>query len=436
MIDDQLHISRSRLISTLALVVFWFATPAATVSSQDSSSPADAPAAPQWEGPLLDGPVSNLITFANGTMLAQQSDNLQRSEDGGQNWSAISLPPAGPSDDPSTGRPGPFGLLGADPGNARILFATGAAPLYKSSDAGTTWKVVLTAGQLDGLKKDSIPSREPDRRGQGFHSLAVAVSPADRNRVYAEIAWRGAYAPYGLYESSDGGETWILQQKVTYASLCHVSVAMLMPHPTNPQRLFRETDCLAARNFGSLLTQSFDEGRTFHAFWEVPDADNLNFICRGMESTYGFAHALVGGAGSAPHRWYLAVNRAFGFGGSTVLRSEDDGSTWQEILAYRGGGSGQLPCTEAGDWNVRIAGLAYDSDNPDRLYVARIATDPHAHSVISSGVTMTPNGGITWTDLASQQMGSIAALALGPDSASLYAATDQGVWRLDVSQVQ
>jgi photosystem II stability/assembly factor-like uncharacterized protein len=425
------------------LVLVWLTVPSDTSWSQADSSPADQPAGPQWEGPLLMGPVSKLFAFAGGTLLAQRPNDLQVSTDGGQTWEGVPLPPAGPPLNEFTPRSRAFGLLGADPGDARVLFATGAAPLYKSTDGGTTWRVVLTAGQLEDLKRDSSASQEPATEGIGFHTLAVAVSPADRTRVYAEVAWLGHYAPYGLLESSDGGETWTLQQKVAYSTLCNVTVLILMAHPTNPRRLFRATDCLAGRNFGSSLAQSSDEAQTFGPFWEVSDGPGrVVSICRGTESTHGYPRRLVGGTGAAPSRWYLAVNRDFRFGGSTVLRSDDDGATWQDVLAYRGGG---LPdCTEPGDWNVQLAGLAYDPEDPDRLYVARIAYDPRAdfsqpaesvYPVVASGITMTRDAGTTWTDLAGQQLGRLTDLALGSDHDALYAATDQGAWRLDLSQV-
>ena len=264
----------------------------------------------------------------------------------------------------------------------------------------------------------------------------------DRNRVYAEVAWYADVTPYGLYESSDGGETWSLQDKVTYRDLCHVDVLMLMAHPTNPRRLFRDSDCLAGRNFGSVLTQSLDLGHTFDPFWEDPDGPrNVTSICRATESAYGFPRALVGGIGRAPSRWYLAVNRDFRFGGSTVFRSDDDGAIWQEVLGFRGGGGSS--CTEPGDWNVQLAGLAYDPAYPDRVFVARIAHDPHAdfnqppdywYPVRTSGITMTTDAGSTWTDLASQQLGVIFDVAMGPDRRSLYAATDLGIWRLGLSE--
>jgi hypothetical protein len=88
-------------------------------------------------------------------------------------------------------------------------------------------------------------------------------------------------------------------------------------------------------------------------------------------------------------------------------------------------------------------GLVSDSADPDRLYVARVAYDPHAdvsqtapnlYTVMTSVISMTRDAGITWTDLASQQMGLITHLALGPDRNSLFTATNQGVWRLDLSQ--
>ena len=425
------------------LLLIGLVVPSDTSWSQDQSLPAERAAGPAWNGPLLEGPVSKLFAFAGGTLLAQRPNDLQVSTDGGQTWESVPLPPAGSPLNEFTPRSRAFGLLGADPGDARVLFAAGAAPLYKSTDGGTTWRVVLTAGQLEDLRRDSIASQELAREDRGFHTVAVAVSPVDATRVYAEVAWLGAYAPYGLLESSDGGETWTLRQKVAYGTLCQVNVLLLMVHPTNPRRLFRATDCLAGRNFGSSLAQSSDEAQTFGPFWEVPAGPgSVASICRGTESTYGYPRTLVGGTGAVPSRWYLAVNRDFRFGGSTVLRSDDDGATWQGVLVYRG--DGQADCTQPGDWNVQLAGLAYDPGDSDRLYVARIAYDPHAdfsqpaesvYAVVTSGITMTRDAGTTWTDLAGQQMGRLIDLAMGSDHDALYAATDQGVWRLDLSQV-
>jgi len=52
---------------------------------------------------------------------------------------------------------------------------------------------------------------------------------------------------------------------------------------------------------------------------------------------------------------------------------------------------------------------------------------------VTSGVMQSTNAGATWNDLGSQQLGCITDLALGPDGHSLFAATDDGLFRLDIT---
>jgi hypothetical protein len=124
------------------------------------------------------------------------------------------------------------------------------------------------------------------------------------------------------------------------------------------------------------------------------------------------------------------VNRDFRFGGSTLLRTDNDGATWHTVLTFRGGGDGG--CTEPGDFDVQIGGLTMDDQG--RLYLARNAYAPGAvlkdDTLITSGVAFSADQGATWSDLASQQSGRITDLELGPDRQSLFAATDQGLYRL------
>ena len=403
----------------LALVVLHRPRPAAASS-------------PDWQGPLTPGPISRLFVAA-GSLIVQTSDAARETLDGGQTWRPVALPAASLDQPFASGRSAGFGLVGTDPSDESIVFANGSEPLYRSTDGGATWDVVLTNAQLDELKQDSVAAREPDQPGFGFHTLAVAISPSDPTRVYAEVAWRGAFAPYGLYASTDGGHTWVQRQKVTYSYLCTVDVLLLQVDPSDPHRVFDDTGCFAGRDFGSWLPQSRDDGRTFTPFWSGPGLPPVG-ICQGTESSYGFPRALVGGGADTPARWLLAVNRDYRFGGSTLLRSDDDGTSWQSVLAFRGGGSAD--CTETGELNVQIAGLAADDT---RLYVARNAsrpgTFPRPETIVTSGVMVSTDDGATWNDLGSQQLGHMTDLALGPDRRWLFAATDQGLLRLELSDL-
>jgi hypothetical protein len=49
-------------------------------------------------------------------------------------------------------------------------------------------------------------------------------------------------------------------------------------------------------------------------------------------------------------------------------------------------------------------------------------------------VTASFDAGRSWSPLGRQDLGTLYDLALGIDGQNLYAATDQGVWRLALAQ--
>jgi hypothetical protein len=170
------------------------------------------------------------------------------------------------------------------------------------------------------------------------------------------------------------------------------------------------------------VEQSTDGGRTFSDFWNSNLSDEL-----------GFPKRLVGGGGNMPARWYLAVDADGRVGGSTLLRSDDDGGTWTDVLEYRGGGTLTTDPSAADTWNVQIQGLAYDPVQPDTVYVARTAYPALGpFTSITSGVAVSTDGGQTWSDLGSQKLGGIADLALSRDRSTLYLTSDQGLFSLAV----
>ena len=117
-----------------------------------------------------------------------------RSRDGGRTWARVLFksPHAGAVD------------LVIDPSNPRVLYATlwevyrrpwqlwsggDGSGLYKSTDGGDTWTEL---------------TRNPGLPAGVLGKMTVAVSPADPNRVWANIEATDG----GLYRSDDGGATW------------------------------------------------------------------------------------------------------------------------------------------------------------------------------------------------------------------------------------
>jgi hypothetical protein len=235
----------------------------------------------------------------------------------------------------------------------------------------------------------------------------------------------GTSADFRFLRSNDGGTTWQRLEE-RHLSFCGWGVPILQPHPGDASRVFRAAECTAGRNFGESLGQSTDAGATWTA---VFDSDSTS------SDSAGYPARLAGGQGAAPERFYLAVNRDRRVGGSTLYRSDDDGSTWNGVLAYRGGGSGGYtqPGEDPQAPGVWLGGLTYDPANPDRVFVGRRVYPGYFAPANGGGVAASLDGGATWSDLGRQDIGAVSDLALGVDGQNLYAATDQGLWRLPLS---
>jgi photosystem II stability/assembly factor-like uncharacterized protein len=363
---------------SVAIAVMFFAT---GVHADD--------AAADWELTGLTEPVLRLFTPTSGAFFAQTAQAFWRSDDAGLTWQQVPLGPA------ST-------ILAVDPTNHSVLYAAGSAGVYQTRDDATTWQLI-----------------EPYSPEVGKQALALAVSPADPNLLYLGVAGNpGGSADFRFFRSRDAGVSWQLLEE-RHFTLCAWSVSILEPHPTDVQRFFRAAACTAGRNFGAALDQSTNQGDTWTPIFN-------------SQTDLGYPRHLVGGQGADVARLYLAVNRDRRLGGSTLFRSDDDGATWTAVLAYRGGGSSGF--AQAGDDpnapNVWLGGLAYDPSNPDQVYVGRQSFPGYFDAADGGGAVASSDGGATWADLGRQDIGAVNDLAFGIDGLNLYAATDQGLWRL------
>jgi photosystem II stability/assembly factor-like uncharacterized protein len=321
-------------------------------------------------------------------LLAATSDGLMRSDDAGDSWYQVG---AGQN------------VIYVDPTNQDVLYATSTSdPLLRSSDGGTSWTPLMAGQPFTGKALD-----------------AIAASPVDPNILYVGLKLPGISDEYWLYRSNDSGSNWT-QLFHSQNTLCGWGTQLIVPHPTDISRLIFSAGCHAGRDFFEIVQQSTNQGQTFSEWYAVRQITG--------DAPTGFPKSLVGGQGAAPQRWYLAMNRDQRFGGSVLVRSDDDGASWDTILDYQGGGTFAQNST---DFSVRMAAMAYDAANPDTVYVARNSAYPgFPPTPVTSGVTVTADGGQTWNDLGNQQTGTIADLAFGIDGRFLFLATERGVARM------
>lgn len=328
---------------------------------------------PDWELTGWRESAQELFAPNNGALFVRQGDDLQRSDDGGGTWRPLALPPAPP--------PPPAPLVthrrvAFTPGAPGRLYVSGAGGVYRSDPDATAWELIL-----------------PTADGERVRGLAV--SPVDPALVYVDLANDRAFQSR-LARSLDAGATWVDAQTVRGdPGTCFETV--LVPHPTDPQQVFRIARCGGGRVTQTPLERSPDQGTTWATVF-APSAIHADHL---VALTSDGSLAVKSGTAST---YYLGGQRdSRGGGGGRVYRGDADGTTWTEVLAVSGA----------------LTGLAQDPIAPARVFAA-----------VEGSVQASGNGGATWALLGQPDLGRISDLVVIPDGRMLFAATDQGVWQL------
>ena len=231
--------------------------------------------------------------------------------------------------------------LAVDPSSpSRIYCATYNRGLWRSEDAGETWRPKgtpqnffrpHTAGAI-GPRETTSVSVEPTADATGRHAVWVGTEPSR------------------LYRSTDHAETFEMIAPLDVPSRKHWSF------PPRPQT--HHVQCVAhgddgsmhvAIEFGAML-RSRDGGKTF--------AD------RRPDSPLD-THALATHP-AAPGRLYAALGDALITRGRSFAESRDGGESWQ----YSGRGLERMPY---------LYGLAVNSGDPDDIRVAASPGPQEAH---------------------------------------------------------
>jgi photosystem II stability/assembly factor-like uncharacterized protein len=201
-----------------------------------------------------------------------------RSTDGGQNWQKILY------QDENTGATD----LAFDPTNPQIVYAvlwssrrppwTTGAPLeghtgglFKSTDAGDTWKP-LTKG---------LPTNQ-----QGLGRIGIGIAPNDPNRIYALVD--AAPDVGGLFRSDDAGESW---QRVNNEERIWgrgFDFAWVRVAPDNHDTIYicntstyRSTD--AGVNFTAI--KGAPGGDDYHTVWINPESPQIILLASDQGAT-------------------------------------------------------------------------------------------------------------------------------------------------------
>ena len=163
-----------------------------------SSTP---PRSARWRSPLL---ISNVIYAGTGETTIRidvsHGDGVYKSTDAGRTWAHVGL-----ADTRFIGK------IRVDPHNPEIVYvaALGHAfgpnserGVFKSTDGGATWRKVLFVSDKAGAVDLSLDETNP-------RILYAAIWEAYRS--FSQISSGGPES--GLWQSSDGGETWAESQR-------------------------------------------------------------------------------------------------------------------------------------------------------------------------------------------------------------------------------
>jgi photosystem II stability/assembly factor-like uncharacterized protein len=269
-------------------------------------------------------------------------DGVYKSADAGKTWKNMGL---------KEGQQ--IGGLAIDPKNENIVFvavlghpygANTERGVYRSKDGGVTWEKVLYKDENTG-------------------AVQVAIDPSNPNVIYADL-WAARQGPWengqwqgpesGLYKSTDGGSTW---KKLTKGlptvdqGLGRIGFCIA---PSNSNRLYATVD--AGDNGG--IYRSDDAGES----WSRASADGRHWS-RGSD----FAEVKV-----------HPQNADIVFSANVVTwKSEDGGKTWKGIRGAPGG-----------DDYHRIW---INPNNPDIMLFA-----------VDQGAIITVNGGKTFSSWYNQ----------------------------------
>jgi photosystem II stability/assembly factor-like uncharacterized protein len=303
---------------------------------------------------------------------------------------------------------GSIGALAVAPSNPDIIYVGSGEGLrrpdlstgdgiYKSSDAGNTWKHL---GLRDGQQITNI-----------------LIDPQNPNRVFVAVLGHpyGPNSERGVFRSTDGGESW---QRILHKD-DDTGATDLAFDPKNPQTLY--ADMWSSRR-PPWTTGGPLEGHTGGLFKSSDGGETWNPLSKGLPTNaQGLGRIGFGISPSNPNRIYALVDAAPEVGG--LYRSDDAGESWQRV-----------------NHEDRIWGRGFDfawvrvaPDNPDIIYICNTSTyrstdagtsftaikgapggddyhavwiNPENPRIIllasDQGATITVNGGDTWSSWYNQ----------------------------------
>ncbi len=259
----------------------------------------------------MDPSNSNVIWVGTGENNNQRSvaygDGLYKSSDAGKSWKKVGLE-----------KSEHIGMIAINPNNSNEVYVAAYGPLwssggdrgiYKTSDGGTTWTKILEVSENTGFNEIHMDPRDSkilyatahQRRrhvwtylsggpesaiykstdgGENWNKLtkgiptgdkgriALAISPANPDRIYAMIEG------HGVYRSDDRGASFSFKDKYNTSGNYYVE---LIPHPNNEDIVYSMDTWMHYSKDGGASFQKVPEKSKHvdnHCLWINPKDPN------------------------------------------------------------------------------------------------------------------------------------------------------------------
>ena len=198
---------------------------------------------------VIDPKDSNVLWLGTGENTSQRSahfgDGLYKSTDAGKTWKRVGLEHSEH-----------IGKIQIDPRNSNVVYVSSQGPLwssggerglYKTTDGGATWTRVLHISDDTGISDFEFQPGKPD---------VIYATAYQRRRAVGQMIGGGPEG--GIHKSTNGGRTWTkLTNGLPKDDMGRVGLAV---DPKNPNRVYAIVD---AKRRESGFFRSDDAGATW-----------------------------------------------------------------------------------------------------------------------------------------------------------------------------
>ena len=192
---------------------------------------------------------SNVVWLGTGENNNQRSvgygDGVYKSTDAGKTWKRMGLEHSEHIQN-----------IVIDPRNSNVVYVTAIGPLwssggdrglYKTTDGGQTWKAVLTISADTGVTDMAMDPKKPE---------IIIAAALQRRRQVGQLVGGGPES--GLYKTTNGGNTWTkLTKGLPAVDMGRTGLGM---DPKNPKRVYA---LITAKGEKTGMYRSDDEGESW-----------------------------------------------------------------------------------------------------------------------------------------------------------------------------